>query len=311
MSSEIPTYYDFSDYFHSNKTRCMTFEETKFAISSGDAVVSGFYGPGAYLAWLITAWVVAISSIASAKCASNNPKKTELDLELIVVISYPLIAAIDIFVRLIRCDIDASMTAAVFVLLSSLSILSPMKRLSIQQEGGELFEYMDNMSSFWTNKRLLIIRIPRWIGYSIVGSIIGEAYANLASMETLWALQFVTILYSGAVGKYRVFKGHYSVPFRPWKERVAFFCIVQIVFTIVLVTTGSRNFMPITSTSLFDLDQATALLVAIVTLVLSRREGLKNGFRKVIRRIKGRFSRDEEEADIALLSSRNRLRDWQ
>jgi hypothetical protein len=270
ISSGMTGGVDFNLIF-GKRERCMTRNETLAAVLAPEANVSGLYGPGAYMTWLLTSWAAAISSIAHAKCASNNPQRLDVDLELIGVIAYPFVACMDIIIRIIRCKIDASLTAAVFVVVASLTILSPMKRLSIQREGSELFELFEDSSRFLQNKRLHMLRIPRWMGYGVLLAIIQEPYVNTNALITLWSLLFFVILYSGLVGESEYVNGHFTSPYRPWKERVAVFCLVQIIFSIVLVTTGNRSFWPVTSTSLYDLDQATTLLVGIVTLVVSRR----------------------------------------
>jgi hypothetical protein len=279
------------------RERCMTRNETLVAVLAPETNVSGLYGPGTYMAWLLTSWAAAISSIAHAKCASNNPQRLDIDLELLGVIAYPVVACMDIIIRLFRCKIDASLTAAVFVVVTSLTIISPMKRLSIQREGSELFELLADNSHFLENKRLNMLRIPRWIGYGVLQAVIGEPYVNNNALITLWSLLFFVMIYSGIVGdqKYEMgrdekgdyIKGHFTSPYRPWEERVAVFCLVQIIFSIVLVTTGNHSFWPVTSSSLYDLDQATALLLAIVTLVVSRRTALRSHLGRCSRKIMG------------------------
>jgi hypothetical protein len=264
------------------RPRCMTRNETLAAVLAPEANVSGFYGPGAYMAWLLASWGVAISSIAHAKCASNNAQRLDLDLELIGVIAYPFVACMDIIIRLIRCKIDASLTAAVFVVVASFTIFSPMKRLSVQREGSELFE----LEEFLLNKRLLMLRIPRWMGYGILLAISGEPYVNSGALICVCSLLCFVVIYSGIIGdetwkggcyeKGEYVTGHFTSPYRPWQERVAVFCLVQIIFSIVLVKTGNHSFWPVTSASLYDLDQATTLLLAIVTLAVSRRTALKS-----------------------------------
>jgi hypothetical protein len=260
----------------------MTRNETLAAVLAPEANVSGFYGPGAYMAWLLASWGVAISSIAHAKCASNNAQRLDLDLELIAVIAYPFVACMDIIIRLIRCKIDASLTAAVSVVVASFTIFSPMKRLSVQREGSELFE----LEEFLLNKRLLMLRIPRWMGYGILLAISGEPYVNSGALICVCSLLCFVVIYSGIIGdetwkggcyeKGEYVTGHFTSPYRPWQERVAVFCLVQIIFSIVLVKTGNHSFWPVTSASLYDMDQATTLLLAIVTLVVSRRTALKS-----------------------------------
>lgn len=276
----------------------MTRNETLAAVLAPEANVSGLYGPGAYSAWLLASWATAISSIAHAKCASNNPQRLDVDLELIGVIAYPFIACMDIIIRIIRCKIDASLTAAVFVVVASLTILSPMKRLSIQREGSKLFELLEDNSSFLQNKRLLMLRIPRWMGYGVLLAIIQEPYVNINALAALWSLLFFVIIYSGLVGKDEYVNGHFTSPYRPRKERVAVFCLVQIIFSIVLVTTGNRSFWPVTSTSLYDLDQATTLLVGIVTPVVSRRTALRKIMGVVRTKLLGHGLEEEAMPDV-------------
>lgn len=53
--------------------RCKTWAEKKEAILDPAASASGWYGPGAYLAWLITAYVTALSTIWHSKCSRQHP----------------------------------------------------------------------------------------------------------------------------------------------------------------------------------------------------------------------------------------------
>ncbi len=267
--------------------RCMTYNETRAAISS-TSDVGGFYGPGAYLAWLITAWAAAISSIAGAKLASSNPERLELDLELIAVVSYPLIAAFDVIWRLLRCKIDATMAAASSVIITSLAIVSPLTRLSVQTDGKNLMDWIENPIALLENKRWFTLVILRSIGHGTVCSIIGEPYTNSCAIITLWILLFFAIIYSGLTSGERYIKDKFlQQTYRPWQERVAFFCMVQIILGVVLVTTGNRSFWPLTSASFWDLDQATTVLVAVVNLVLSRKSVISG----VLKYLRTSFSR--------------------
>ncbi|PLB53607.1 hypothetical protein P170DRAFT_142 [Aspergillus steynii IBT 23096] len=86
--------------------RCQSWQQKREATSGPVSVVSGWYGPGAYLAWLLTAFMTAISAILGADCAPSRADAHRQDGELLLTLIYPLIAMADVVLRLARCQID-------------------------------------------------------------------------------------------------------------------------------------------------------------------------------------------------------------
>lgn len=140
-SAYVPGYNLLND-LHTKEVsgRCMTAEVKRVATLTGVDEVSGWYGPGAYLAWLVTAYVAAFSSIWHSKCArepkaarktiysddevfmlprlSSDDPADALDGEMVAELMYPLVAVADVFVRLVRlqdrCADERSGICAVF-----------------------------------------------------------------------------------------------------------------------------------------------------------------------------------------------------
>ncbi|KAF5856146.1 hypothetical protein ETB97_007829 [Aspergillus alliaceus] len=169
--------------------RCKTWAEKKEAILDPAASASGWYGPGAYLAWLITAYVTALSTIWHSKCSRQHPDVNKVDAEVLLTLGYPLIAMVDVVARLIRCQIDPEMSAAAFVLVSSLTIVGPLTRLSWQEDGADMavepvFYPVTVKEWTWKTMRFLChtvvyailfepqIPIPKKINEVIVGGIL-------------------------------------------------------------------------------------------------------------------------------------------
>ncbi|OGM46583.1 hypothetical protein ABOM_004697 [Aspergillus bombycis] len=251
--------------------RCKTWTEKRDAISDSASSASGWYGPGAYLAWLITAYATALSTIWHSKCSARHPDVNKLDGEVILAIGYPLVALGDVLLRLIRCQIDPGMTAAVFVLVSTLTIIGPLTRLSWQEDGVEMEmdpPHLPNTVKEWTWKTI------RFFCHTVVYAIISEPYLEHRVLLSVYLLLFVTLLYSGIHGEALFDKYPYrQIVYRPRGERVAAFCIVQLVFHIVLFSI-SHSIWPKTDASLLDLDQIAGIFLTMTTLMYSRREDI-------------------------------------
>lgn len=226
-SAYLPDYTLLND-LHSKEAfeRCMTDEAKRNATLTGIDEISGWYGPGAYLAWLVTAYVAAFSSIWHSKCArepeaarktshsdgfftlprlSSDDPADMLDGEMVAALAYPLVALVDVFVRLVRCKIDAQMSAAVFVLFSALMVFGPTSRLSWQVDGVKFEPVMfpnTNRSWAWKLCGLLV--------HSFVITLIGEPYAyTLELVIPVYVMLFVVMLYALVHGEAR---GEVSVP---------------------------------------------------------------------------------------------------
>lgn len=84
----------------------MRLAEKEAAVSGPPDGASGWYGPGAYLAWLLAAYTAALSSIWHSKCAEENEDAGHvLDGEMLAAIFYPSVAVLDLLSRFIRCQI--------------------------------------------------------------------------------------------------------------------------------------------------------------------------------------------------------------
>ncbi|KAE8381706.1 hypothetical protein BDV26DRAFT_289132 [Aspergillus bertholletiae] len=261
--------------------RCKTWSEKREAITNSASSASGWYGPGAYLAWLITAYATALSSIWHSKCSQSHPDVDSLDVEMLLTIGYPLVALGDVLLRLIRCQIDPGMTAAVLVLLSTLTIIGPLTRLSWQEDGVELEidqPSFPQTAKEWTWKTI------RFLCHTVVYAILAEPYVDPRILITVYVLLFVSLLYSGVYGEALLDKDPYrQVVYRPRRERVAAFCIVQLIFNVVLFSM-SHSIWPKTDASLLDLDQIAGLCLTTATLVYSRREGIISLVKRLKRR---------------------------
>ncbi|KAE8135921.1 hypothetical protein BDV38DRAFT_250711 [Aspergillus pseudotamarii] len=251
--------------------QCKTWTEKREAILNSASSASGWYGPGAYLAWLITAYATALSTIWHSKCSEGHPDVNKLDAEILLTIGYPLVALGDVLLRLVRCQIDPGMTAAVFVLVSTLTVIGPLTRLSWQEDGVEVEIDPPNFPRTvkeWTWKTF------RFLCHTVVYAILFEPYLESRVMLAVYVLLFVTVLYSGIYGEARFDKYPYRrIVYRPRGERMVVFCVVQLVFNIVLFSV-SRSVWPKTDASLLDLDQAAGVFLTTSTLVYSRREGI-------------------------------------
>ncbi|KAK4035090.1 hypothetical protein C8A01DRAFT_38424 [Parachaetomium inaequale] len=182
--------------------RCMSHADKLNATAGPVDQVSGWYGPGAYLSWLLTAYVAAFSSIWHSKCAqSEEARKKELektdetdvfftlpkwgtsvedeadilDGEMLAALIYPLVALCDVLVRLVRCSIDPGMSAAVFVLFAALTIFGPTSRLSWQQDG---VEYFDAQGILPRTNRSWAWKLGAFLIHGVVVTLFGEPYAG-------------------------------------------------------------------------------------------------------------------------------------
>ncbi len=259
------------DNVGSGDGRCMSYADIQAAISGPVNEVSGWYGPGAYLAWLVTAYAAAFSSIWHSKCAPKNKESSVLDGEILAALSYPVVALLDTVVRLIRCQMDPGINAAVFVLFSSLAILGPASRLSwqVEGEGGRKTEFDDMILP--PSRRSWAWKLCGFLIHGVVVSIIGEPYAYTTQLVVpLYVLLFVLMLYSHIYGEVLMATYPYTrTVYRPRAERLAVFCVLQVIFGLVVrVKTGS--FFPPSASRFVELDQAAAFIVVTASLLFLR-----------------------------------------
>ncbi|PVH79885.1 hypothetical protein DL98DRAFT_515787 [Cadophora sp. DSE1049] len=107
-----------------------------FKIPSGDAItiygidkVSGFYGPGSWAAWLLTTMACCIDRLFHQPRQVNRPRKSILslksgiDLNLIAVYSYPIIAGVDLLRRSRHDFSDEASSSDIGCIAASLTVL--------------------------------------------------------------------------------------------------------------------------------------------------------------------------------------------
>ncbi|WEW58105.1 hypothetical protein PRK78_003572 [Emydomyces testavorans] len=275
------------EYMNANSSaHCLTWEAKKAIISApvniGDSIVSSWYGPGSYLAWLIAAYAAALSSIRASKCGSNSAESHELDVELLATLLYPAIAASDVVLRLIQCRLDPGINAATFVVVSSLVVLGPASSLSWQEDGFEkTFELR------WLTRRQTAWLIALLLCHTVACAVVGEPYGQHELLITMYSLVFVILFYSNVMITRMFDKYPYkSVKYRPAGERMIVFCVAQLIFGIVLLTTR-RSIWPLTGARLADLDQSATLFTALLILAYSRRKTFTSFFLRLTRRISG------------------------
>ncbi|KAB8235953.1 uncharacterized protein BDW43DRAFT_16370 [Aspergillus alliaceus] len=176
---------------------------------------------------------------------------------------------VDVVARLIRCQIDPGMSAAAFVLVSSLTIVGPLTRLSWQEDGADMAVepvFYPVTVKEWTWKTM------RFLCHTVVYAILFEPYINTRLMLAIYILLSITLFYSGVRGEGLLRTSPYWIAvYRPRGERVVAFCIIQIIFNSVLFS-FYHSIWPQTDAIFFELDQIAGLFLAMATLVYSRRE---------------------------------------
>jgi hypothetical protein len=261
--------------------RCLTWKEKMDAISTSLEDVSGWYGPGAYLGWLLTAYVTAVPCIWHSKCSEYNAESRRLDGETLGTLIYPLVAVFDIIIRLIRCQIDPGMSAAVFVVISSLVIIGPVTRLSWQYDGhGETaLEYSPRSLRHWVWVTM------RFTCHTIVCATFSEPYGYTKLVGTVYALLFVVLLYSqiSATALSEKYPYFYRHTYRSPGERVIAFGVVQVVFMVILLSMH-YSIWPATGTKIWELDQVAGFSVTVAMLCYPRLNKL--GYLKLLQRPK-------------------------
>ncbi|RAL13343.1 uncharacterized protein BO97DRAFT_423552 [Aspergillus homomorphus CBS 101889] len=252
--------------------RCMTTTQKRDAVSADVDNVSGWYGPGAYLSWLVTGYVAACSSIWGSKISAHNPHSRRLDGEVLFTLAYPMIATFDILARLITCKIDPGINAALFVLISSIMIVSPLSRLSWQWDG----EAVDTESILPKCTRGWWMSGVRFVMHTVLYAILGEPYGYtdlvLAVYGVLLLIMFASEIHGEVLSE--------TYPYRKTvylgrAKRLVLFGVVQAVWVVVLAARKGYVW-PRTSASLWDLDQVAGLAVTVCALAYSRWDGIKD-----------------------------------
>ncbi|KAK3986516.1 hypothetical protein QBC44DRAFT_402430 [Cladorrhinum sp. PSN332] len=248
--------------------RCMTVNATIEAIHDPQSIsnVSGWYGPGTYLSWLITAYAASLSSIWHSKSSTSIASSNTLDPDLILTLLYPLLAISDMLFRLTKCHIGATLPVATFVLLSSHVIMGPATRLSRRNE--------ESPCNAPQTLRDTATELVQFLGSGILWSLhltpTNEPYLEERTLWTVVALSCFTSLYAFYYTTTYMEEHPYKrLNYRPKGERVLFFCIVQVIFYVVLLSTN-QPLLPVTGSSIWDFDQAGQLLCTVLLQLYCR-----------------------------------------
>ena len=156
----------------------MTYEAKKEAVFADPSDVSGWYGPGAYLAWLFTVYVGSASSIWNSRKTdsgtdaeiSRKKNQDTIDGELLAALTYPAVCMLDIMYRLIRCKVDPTLDASMLVLFVGTFAISTARRLAFPPN----IEDMARGDLFPSGKREWTISIFLAISHSIIYGTVGE-----------------------------------------------------------------------------------------------------------------------------------------
>ncbi|KAK3387818.1 hypothetical protein B0H63DRAFT_470974 [Podospora didyma] len=295
--------------------RCMSrAEKINATLSTSVDEVSGWYGPGAYLAWLVTAYVASFGSIWQSKCArsealrekdreregradefwsmlslprfdsgSTEEPENVLDGETLAALLYPLIALCDVLVRFIRCKIDPGINAAVFVLFSALMIFGPTSRLSWQVDGVDNdLDFLPKTNRSWAWK------FSGFMIHGVIITIIGEPYSYaLELLIPVYVMLFALMLYSLFAGEFLSESYPYrGAVYRPRAERCLMFGLLQVVFFSVAYG-KIGTVWPVTGSSLSELDQAGTLCVTVLTLLYLKLDGIRSLVSGIKHRLSG------------------------
>jgi hypothetical protein len=268
------------------KGYCLDYAAVKDAVSAPPTDVSGWYGPGAFLAWLLTTYIYCVSAIWRAKKADRLSRVATVEVELLAAVMYPAVAILDISYRLIRCKVDPTLNAAMIVVFNSTITLGVSWRLCWQlQREDTWFEF--DRDYFPAGLQGWMVSVFRILCHALIIGTIGEPWSDRSLVITVYVLALLNLLYSEIVTETKMDVHPYTVEAaRPRLERIGVFVGIQILFVIVLGATRHTIF-PQSGASLADLDQCATLATVIVATVFSKRARFRNirtpvaGFRTV------------------------------
>lgn len=227
--------------------RLSTASETPDTVSA----VSGLYGPGSFVAWVLT----SVSAIGHSFQFTDSPTPAPdfdcIDGELLAAMAYPLVGAADATKRIFQGSHGASLDAAIRVaywgwgfsfFAVCLTTRRTQRRTRWRSTAWSVVWYTSNFAVFVT--RITPSTAVTWWQISML----------LVMTWILTRYQFPT--YMERTGK--------------WKKT-----ITLAVFTILLwlgvifFGRGKMTWFPLTASHLSDLDQASALGLGIIATVLS------------------------------------------
>ena len=247
--------------------------------------VSGFYGPGATLGWLM----IAINTIYISANRESETKKSKIDLaSSIATGSYPLVAAFDTFLRYRSRTHDPQYYAAVAITHWGLNITTVLSSLEDESRLIWLSLWSICLITVILDTISLIVQMYCiwkliWLVAFGVFNILWLANAEITKPSLL-----VFFLYG---------LGLTLCGYRPWDNGGGFNTTREDGFSMVFA-------FPTSSASLLDLDQATAFALGLLPLVLTFVPLPWVSLRRLFKRLRfWRHSGSHEELDRLELDS--------
>ncbi|KAL5412274.1 hypothetical protein PMIN04_009923 [Paraphaeosphaeria minitans] len=270
---------------------CLSYAEKQIAVQADAYEVSGWYGPGAYLAWLFTLYVSSLSSIwhANYNNHSDAVRKQDkfdndaIDGEFLAVLAYPTVAILDLLHRFIRCKVDPTLDAAMLVILIGTFTMCTARRFASLPD---LDKWVDG-DYFPSGSRQWMLSIFLQLGHSLNCETLAEPYVSGGFTITVYALLLLNILHSCI--KVERLRDRYPYRFfekRPRVKRLVMFVLLQMAFWLGLGVTRKSVF-PRTGASLLDLDQCATLVTVIVATIFARRTRVLDWLKHVWLRFSG------------------------
>jgi hypothetical protein len=230
--------------------------------------VSGFYGPGAYLTWLLSALSCLVTTTILTTHDPSSGQQENLEdrshlAELFLAVSYPLCTFIDNLIRVAHRSCDAQLAAASTVMFTSTTlclgacmIAAPPHKLPLPH--------------------LIPLRATAWF-ITQSASLIAVAFLRCSTFNTASQTHFLILMAL-------TWLATMISLFRTMEERWARLCALTLFMAVHFVSLaflgdGPKSIFPRTSCRIVDLDQAFALGTIVVLLTLQW--GRWAGFPKV------------------------------
>jgi hypothetical protein len=209
-----------------------------------DSKVSGYYGPGAYAAWYITALSSAVRSSQPPPLGSPTFDETDpIDGALLAVVSYPMIASVDLLMR-IRGGLQTNARTA------SLRVVISGWYLAVFNAGicsGALDRPSPKRKLLWT---------------SVCYASIIVMYPGIRTTEAWVSVLFTSFppLFVFPIPEARHFLHAYTAR---TKLIILGSCLL-LHFLFNAIPMGTMPIFPPSSSKISDLDQAAALVLAVM-----------------------------------------------
>ena len=220
--------------------------------------VSGYYGPGAYLAWYLTACSLGVRLIlhkspSSEDCKGeeDEPPRMEISGDVLATVVYPIVALIDTTAQFCYSIVKGTPFSAEF--------LAGLYVLEIASTTAYFVEYLDRDPDgprrHWTIR--LLHTANTFLGY---GSIFQDR--SLVRPWYLGCKIIHTVMVSGDRHLY-----HDNRRVRP-----LIFGVNVIALHIVRLRLPPYKLLPVTTCKLSDLDQLAAFISAVAALLFPWKE---------------------------------------